>query len=155
MKNVVNKELFRKAVQPLEELAKKEFNNYELLTIYYALFDSPTDKDYRFIIAKYSRFYIYSPSELEIKLIIDIFKHYGLSHRKLDEAFKIRIQKVLAKSRIFPTPAELIVLVKPNAVINIYDNEDRQSALDSRTTQEIKEEESQHRFIKFFGVMND
>jgi hypothetical protein len=155
MKKIIDKEIFKKAIKPLQNLVERNLNSYELLSIYYTLFDSPTDKDFKFIIGKYAEFYQYSPTKLEIRLIIDLFEHYGLTHRHLEKSFKIRIQKVLAKSRIFPTPAELIVLIKPDAVVNIYNDEDRQGALDSRTTKEIKQDENTRKFAKFFSIMND
>lgn len=151
--NVINTEIFKKALLPLGDIVERKLTNHELLSIYYMFFDSPTDKDFKFILSKYAQFYQYNPTKLEIRLIIDIFQHYGLNHNDLDRAFKIRIQKVLAKSRIFPTPSELIVLIRPDAVVNIYDNVERQEALDSRTTKEIKEEEEQRKFSKFFAKM--
>jgi len=146
---------FKKAIAPLEELLNRKLSPYEFKKIYYALFNSIEDREFIFIIRDYAiNFYgKRNISKLEENLIIDLFKKYNLTHKDLDRAFKIRIQKVLAKARIFPTPAELIVLIKPEVTINIYDQNDREKALSGNTHMEINLDESFKRFKKMFSKM--
>ncbi len=149
----IDKETFKNAINPLEKLLKRQLTVYELKYIYYFLFDSPTKNDFEFVILKYAKqFYFYnSITRLEIQLIIDIFEHYGLTHRDLESAFKLRIQKVLSKARDWPTPSELLVLVRPNAIINIYDSNERKNVLNKLTPEEIKEKETNQLFKAMLG----
>jgi len=151
-KKILSSKEFEKAIKPLEQIIGRKLSIMEYKTIYYSLFDSPTTKDFKFIIQKYSKFYNnYNPSDIEVDLIIDIFMRYGLTCRDLDRAFKIRIQQVLAKARDFPTPAELITLVVPDASINIYNNDERKKSEDSKkTAEELRLKKIESNFTRTF-----
>jgi hypothetical protein len=144
---------FKEAIVPIEKLINRKLSPYEFKKIYYTLFDSIEDREFKFVIKDYAINYYgkQNVSKLEESLIIDLFKKYNLTHHDLDNAFKIRIQKVLSKARIFPTPAELIVLIKPDVTINIYDENDREKALSGNTNMEINLDESFKRFKKMFS----
>ena len=117
---------FRKALKPLMDLMEEDMTSEQFKTIYYTLFKSDNELDFVFIIDKYCLFYDYNIKKVEKRILINTFKKHGLTHLDLNRAFEMRISRVLSKARVFPTPGELLALVKPDAIINIYDALERE-----------------------------
>jgi len=142
---------YKEAVKPLEKLLGRNFTATEYKDVYYAVFESPSDNGYKNVIKKYAvPFYNYQVHAIEEKLLVSLFKKYGLTPKDLNRAFEIRITKVLSKTRVFPTPAELLVLVKPDAIVNIYDSQDRKKSTEVLSDEEVRANEIKNQFKRFY-----